>query len=223
MRSLLLFFVFLAESRRWSYVADVISLKCSKCGAELMPDGKFCRRCGEPATNSLAQPDSSELPTEMLDQKANLATSRLQPRTTSPETPMQKVMAGFNGEKDLPAQTKRRRTILIGSAILVLLVCGIIASVAYVQLTRPSRITDDATLFYPGSRTIVDMGSDDGRAIQLQTNDPLDKVIAWYEKSIKPTKTMQLTSTNVVLKNQNVTVTLASEAGKTNILIKKLK
>jgi hypothetical protein len=105
----------------------------------------------------------------------------------------------------------------------VLLVCGIIASVAYVQLTSPNRISDDATLFYPGSRTIVDLGSDDGRAIQLQTNDPLDRVIAWYEKSIKPTKTMQLTTTNVVLKNQNVTVTLASEAGKTNILIKKLK
>ena len=186
-----------------------------------MPDGKFCRRCGEPATNSLAPPDSSERPTEMLDQKANLSTSRLKPRTTSPETP--KVMADFNGEKDLPAQTKRRRTILIGSAILVLLICGLIASVAYVQLTSPDRIRDDATLFDPGSRTIVDMGSEDGRAIQLQTNDPLDKVIAWYEKSIKPTKTMQLTSTNVVLKNQDVTVTLASEAGKTNILIKKLK
>ena len=186
-----------------------------------MPDGKFCRRCGEPATNSLAPPDSSELPTEMLDQKANLATSRLQPRTTSPETP--KVVADFNGEKDLPPQNKRRRMILIGSAILVLLVCGIIASVAYVQLTSPGRISDDAMLFYPGSRTIVDMGSNDGRAIQLQTNDPLDKVTAWYEKSIKPTKTMQLTTTNVVLKNQSVTVTLASEAGKTNILIKKLK
>jgi len=159
----------------------------------------------------------------MLDQKATLATNRLQPRTTSPETPMLKVVANFNGEKNLPAQTKRRRFILIGSAIFVLLVCGIIVSVAYVQLTRDSRITDDATLFYPGSRTIVDMDSDDGRAIQLQTNDPLDKVIAWYENSIKPTKTMRLTSTSIVLKNQNVTTTLASEGGKTNILIKKLR
>ncbi|HKR59381.1 MAG TPA: hypothetical protein VJS64_06570 [Pyrinomonadaceae bacterium] len=40
---------------------------------------------------------------------------------------------------------------------------------------------------------------------------------------MKPTKTMRLTSTNVVLKNANVTTTLASEAGKTNILIKKIK
>lgn len=158
----------------------------------------------------------------MLDQKVNLTTSRLKPRTTSPETPMPRVGVGFGAEKAAARQTKSRRALLIGSAIVVLLLCGIIASVAYFSLIN-SRITEDATLFYPGSRTIVDMVSDDGRTIQLQTNDPLDKVIAWYEDSIKPTKTMRLTSTNVVLKNQNVTTTLATENGKTNILIKKLR
>jgi hypothetical protein len=188
-----------------------------------MPEGKFCRRCGVLATNSSAATDSSELPTEMLDQKATLTTSRLKPRTTSPENPMLGVMANFGTEVNDAAQKKRRRFILIGSAIIVLLVCGIIASVAYVRVVSHSRTTDDATLFYPGSRTIVDMVSDDGRAIQLQTNDPLDKVIAWYENSIKPTKTMRLTSTSVVLKNQNVTTTLATEGGKTSILIKKVR
>lgn len=215
-------FVFLAETRRWRYFADVISLRCPKCGAELMPEGRFCRQCGEPATNSSEATDSSELPTEMLDHKANLTTSRLKPRTTSPENPRPGLMGEFGTEIDAAAQTKRRRFILIGSAILVLLVCGIIASIAYVRGIS-SRTTDDAILFYPGARTIVDMVSDDGRTIQLQTNDPLDKVIAWYENSIKPTKTMRLTSTNVVLKNQKVTTTLATEGGKTNILIKKLR
>jgi hypothetical protein len=55
----------------------------------------------------------------------------------------------------------------------------------------------------------------------LQTTDSLEKVVAWYEKSIKPTKTMRLTSTSVVLKKENLTTTVASEAGKTNILIKR--
>lgn len=188
-----------------------------------MPEGRFCRRCGVPATDSSEVTDSSELPTEMLDQKAKLTTSRLKPRTTSPENPRAGLMAEFGTEIDTAAQTKRRRFILIGSAILVLLVCGIIASIAYVRVISHRRTADDATLFYPGARTIVDMVSDDGRTIQLQSDDPLDKVIAWYENSIKPTKTMRLTSTNVVLKNQNVTTTLATEGGKTNILIKKLR
>jgi len=106
---------------------------------------------------------------------------------------------------------------------MVLLLCGIIASVAYVRMETRNRTTDDATLFYPGSQTIVDVSSGDGRAIQLQSGDSLEQVIVWYEKSIKPTKTMRLTSTSVVLKNENVTTTVATEGGKTNILIKRLK
>jgi hypothetical protein len=159
----------------------------------------------------------------MLDQKENLTTSRLSARTTSPETPLPKVIASFGAEQTANAKTKRGRPILIGGAFLVLLVCGIIVAVAYIQLTSHSRTADDAALFYPGSQTIVDLSSGDGRAIQLQTNDSLDQVIAWYEKSIKPTKTMRLTSTSVILKNENVTTTLATEAGKTNILIKRVK
>jgi len=66
----------------------------------------------------------------------------------------------------------------------------------------------------------VDMTSDEGRAIQLQTGDSLDRVLAWYEGILKPTKTMRLTYTSFVLKNQNVTATIATEDNKTNILIK---
>ncbi len=66
----------------------------------------------------------------------------------------------------------------------------------------------------------MDMTSDEGRAIQLQTGDSLDRVLAWYEGILKPTKTMRLTSTSFVLRNQNVTATIATEDNKTNILIK---
>lgn len=64
------------------------------------------------------------------------------------------------------------------------------------------------------------MSGEGDRALQLQTPDPLERVVAWYEASIKPTKTMRLTSTSVVLRNQNVTATIAAEGNKTNILIK---
>lgn len=216
--------VLLAESRRWRYVADVISLKCSVCATELIPGANFCRRCGAViADSSSTDVYSSELPTELLDQK-NLTTSRLNPRATSPETPLQALVPDLaSGKYSAADQSSRRRWTLIGSVFVVLLLCGIIAAVAYVRSGSHNRTTDDATLFYPGSRTVVDVSSGDGRAIQLQSGDSLEQVIAWYETSIKPTKTMRLTSTSVVLKNENVTVTVATEGGKTNILIKRLK
>lgn len=215
----------LAESGHWRYVAAVVSVKCSVCDAMLMPGGNFCRRCGAViADSSRAEVNSSELPTRMLDQKATLTTSRLNPRATSPETPLRAVVPEFaSGKHDSGTAVQRRRSILIGSAFVVLLLCGIIAAVAYVRMGSHNRTTDDATLFYPGSQTIVDVSSGDGRAIQLQSGDSLEQVIVWYEKSIRPTKTMRLTSTSVVLKNENVTTTVASEGGKTNILIKRIK
>ncbi|HET6671450.1 MAG TPA: hypothetical protein VFH15_14580 [Pyrinomonadaceae bacterium] len=160
----------------------------------------------------------------MLDHRANLTTSRLKPRATSPETPRRDVMpVATSGASDSAVPAKRRRWALVVGPVVVLLICAVIAAVAYVRIRSHSRTTDDATLIYPGSKTIVDVASGDGRALQLQTGDSLEQVIAWYEKSIKPTKTMRLTSTSVVLKNENVTTTLASEGGKTNILIKRIR
>jgi hypothetical protein len=78
-------------------------------------------------------------------------------------------------------------------------------------------------LFYPGSVTNMDQTTEDGRVIQLQTGDPLDQVVAWYTANLKPTKTMRVTGTTVVLKNQNITATVATEDNKTNILIKQAR
>ena len=189
-----------------------------------MPGANFCRRCGAVIPDSSsAEVNSSELPTELLEQK-NVTTSRLNPRATSPETPLRAVVPDLAlGEDDAASQRSRRRWTLIGSAFVVLLLCGIIAAVAYVRSGTNNRTTHDTTLFYPGSQTVVDVSSGDGRAIQLQSGDSLDQVIAWYEKSIRPTKTMRLTSTSVVLKNENVTVTVATEGSNTNILIKRIR
>jgi hypothetical protein len=58
------------------------------------------------------------------------------------------------------------------------------------------------------------------RALQLETSDPLNEVEEWYQKTLRPQKTVRLTSMIVVLKNENTTATIASEGNKTNILIK---
>jgi hypothetical protein len=120
-------------------------------------------------------------------------------------------------------QRRRRRAAVIAGAVVLLVVVGIIAAVAYVQIRSHNSSIEDANLIYPGSKTIIDVSSGDGRAIQLQTSDAMERVIAWYETNLKPTKTMRLTSNSIVLKNDKVTTTLASEAGKTNILIKQIK
>ena len=110
-------------------------------------------------------------------------------------------------------------TVLFGVVFLVIL--GIVSAVAFVKIRNHSSTANDP-LIYPGAKTIVDLNSSDGRALQLQTEDSLDRVVSWYDTTIKPTKTIRLTSNSVVLKNQKVTVTVASDAGKTSILVKQV-
>jgi len=187
-----------------------------------LPDTNFCRRCGATANNTNGI-SPSESPTQVLEPPANLTTSRLESRTTSPDRALRRAIANVTIEEPVPEQHQRRRAALIGGAVAFLVLLGVLAAVAYVQIRSHSSATDDAKLIYPGSKTIVDVSSGDGRAIQLQTNDSMERVIAWYETNLKPTKTMRLTSTSIVLKNDKVTTTLATEAGKTNILIKQVK
>ena len=83
--------------------------------------------------------------------------------------------------------------------------------------------TSDSVLFYPGAKSIVNMTNNDGsRTIQLETNESLDRVERWYQTNLKFRKIMRLTSSSLVMKNEKMTITLASEGNKTVILIKQL-
>ena len=106
-------------------------------------------------------------------------------------------------------------------------IAGILTVVALVRLRSHPDPVKSATsvsskvLSYPGAQSIVDMTNNDGsRTIQLQTTDSLDRVQNWYQSNIALTKTVRLTSTSVVMKNEKVTITLANEDNKTVILIK---
>jgi len=114
-------------------------------------------------------------------------------------------------------QTRSRRAIWIGAAVIV--VVGVVTAATLIGMRSHRAASGD--LIYPGARTVVDMTSEGGgRALHLQTADPIAKVEAWYQKALKPNKTMRLTSTSVVLKNAKTTATIAAEDNTTNILIK---
>lgn len=193
--------------------------QCSHCGADLVPEARFCRQCGVSVTGNIAT-DSSELPTALLNRTTeNVTTNRLEPRPTSSDPRSLKAPDPVSSSANMPVP-RRGVVTWISGAVLLISIVGVISSVAYIRNRSHSLTTESSPLVYPGSQTIVDMQGEGYRTLHLQTPDSLEQVVAWYETNLKPTKSMRLTSTSVVLKNQNVTATIATEEDKTNILIK---
>jgi hypothetical protein len=195
---------------------------CTKCGAELISGTSYCRQCGQPALDS-ASP--SEQITAILSEGHDIATTkRLDPRPTTP---------GYDPGSDslIPAATSPDKSgyswpKLVTAAILVSLL--VVVSVGVIWSLRAGSRTGDAiqinkSLIYPGSRTIVDMSDSGGAVLQLETPDALENVRSWYEANLKPTKTLRVTSTSVIQKKENVTVTLVSEDKLTSIVIKQVR
>lgn len=180
-------------------------MNCQNCGAECVPGTSFCRQCGEPI--------SSEQTTALLNQTDGVTTQRLQSRTTGPNPGSLPYPASDSTAKK---NVGSRRALLLGALVIVII--GVITVAALVGIRKHSAESND--LMYPGARTVVDMTGEGGRALHLQTSDSFSTVEAWYQKRLKPEKTMRLTSTSVVLKNDTTTATIASEENKTNILIK---
>jgi hypothetical protein len=171
--------------------------RCSACSAELIPGANFCRQCGATVTSALAA-NLSEGPTLNLNERVDdITTQRLDPRATSPgRGSLSNPIVNPEPATSVPDRgTSSRRkfpvALLVGSAILIVTI-AIIASVAVVRMRSHNRATKSAALIYPGAQTVVDMTTDEGRAIQLQTVDSLDRVLAWYDTNLKPTKKIGL-------------------------------
>ena len=194
---------------------------CPKCGAKLPPEVNFCRQCG----TAVAAQVRVEPQTVQLDLTSeNTATRRLHSRPRSPK-------AGFPADTpDRPGDiarsptsppARRKAPVALVTLVLVLFAACLIAWSAFVRPKRTaSTAGSDQSLIYPNSRIILNNTSSSGRAIQLQTDEPSDQVASWYTTTIKPTKTVQLTPTTVVLKSETVTVTIASDDKTTTVLIK---
>jgi hypothetical protein len=195
----------------------MIILKCDVCGAELLPATSFCRQCGSAVgdTNSEMR---SEAPTALLGSPpASSITQRLDPRPTSPEPGKRRPVESLA----VSSNSSGRRKFIIGGFVLILIVVGILTTIAVMRMRKATATSHAGVLIYPGSQTVVDMTNTDGsRAVHLQSKDPLARVESWYQTNLKLSKTVRLTSTSVVMKKDKVTITLAEEDGTTNILIK---
>lgn len=194
--------------------------RCPGCSAELLPEANFCRQCGATVTSGKAN-SSEETTINLSGRVENVTTQRLDPRPTSPDRGLldSPMAAATMSAQTFPPGRRLPAVAIVGGVVLIVII-GIVTTVAVVGIRSHNRTSDNTLLIYPGAQTVVDMTTSEGRAIQLQTGDSLDRVMAWYEGSLKPTKTMRLTSTSFILKNQKVTATIASEDNKTNILIK---
>jgi hypothetical protein len=118
--------------------------------------------------------------------------------------------------------TRGRRKAVVGALCLALIFAGVIAVAAVMRMRRAEANVAASALIYPGAQTVVDMANPDGsRTIQLQTKDPLGSVESWYQSNLKLEKTIRLTVGSVVMKKDNVLITLVAEDSITNILIKK--
>jgi hypothetical protein len=204
--------------RETRYKIEMHEMKCQKCGAECAAGTSFCRTCGAPIDADAIQ-IASEQTTVHLDQAATIATQRLESRTTGRDPGHLPVTSAVPEPVVAAPETAiaSRRGILVGAALIVVL--GLVCAAALIVLRGQSRTA--TALVYPGARTVVDItGEGGGRALQLETSDSLAAVEEWYQKNLKPEKTMRLTSSSVVLKNDKTTATIAAEGGKTNILLK---
>ena len=187
-------------------------IKCQKCGAECAPGTSFCRQCGAPIESEAAAAPSEQA-TALLDQSVNTATQRFEPRVTGPDP----VRLQQPVVEPTDTRATSRRGIVIGAFVLGVITVICVAAV----LGLRGRGETTRNLVYPGARTIVDITGEGGaRAVHLETSDPFSTVEEWYQKELKPHKTMRLTSSSVVLKNDKTTATIASEGAKTSILIK---
>src|SRR5215813_3675236 len=194
---------------------------CSKCGASLPPEVNFCRQCGTPVAASFAAVESQSARLDLTNE--NTATRRLHSRTTSPKSgvPNAPERPPVIAPSPTSPPVRRKAPVALIMLVLVLFAACLIAWSAFVRPRRTaSTAGSDQSLVYPNSRIILNSTSYSGRAMQLQTDDPSDRVASWYTTNIKPTKTVQLTPTTVVLKSQTVTVTIASEDKTTTVLIK---
>ncbi len=192
---------------------------CTECGAELLPNTSYCRQCGKPVTQPIP---SSEQVTSILDKSSDVSTTKhLEPRPTTPTYSLHSDSLASTSVSRAGLKTGWSKLMIIGIVVSVLLVVSF--AVLWLWRSGPrSKGSNQVTrsLIYPGSRTIVDIGDSGGAVLQLETSDPLEKVRLWYEVNLKPTKTLQVTPSSIIQKQDRVTVTLVSEDKHTSIVIK---
>jgi len=190
--------------------------KCLTCGAQLLRGTSFCRKCGASIFPNQAE-GASEKPTSLLSATDPALTQRLDSRPTGNPNEPAEVDPSLSPAVPGTLKGLKGRYAIIGS-IFTLIIIATLCVVGFVALKRHA---SNEAVSYPGARIITDMKYDDGsRALTLETNDGLETVEAWYQKRLKPLKTMRLNPHSVVIKNEKTTATIVADGNTTDILIK---
>jgi hypothetical protein len=166
--------------------------------------------------------ESEQITATFGTQPEAVATKRLNPRPTAPRY---EINSELTASADAPfANVPWPKLITVGIILSILVIGSLGVAWSLRSLSRATNALEiNKSLIYPGSRTVVNVGDSGGAVLQLETSDPLEKVRAWYEVNLKPTKTLQVTPGSVILKNKDITATLVSEDKHTSIVIKQVR
>ena len=186
-------------------------LVCRQCGAELVPDTKFCRNCGTAISLYDGSVDDERI-RNMRYGEDLVATQPFDRRHTAPEDPRLAVSA--------TRTTRSPIRFLVVGAVIFCVLAAIFSTVVLVKIRSQRRVVSDESVIYPGSRKTMDIGAGGGRAVSLETTDSFDQVKEWYQVKLKPEKVVQLTGNSVVMKSNNTTATIIGDENKTNVLLK---
>jgi hypothetical protein len=221
---------------------------CTNCGAELLPDARFCRRCGQPS-NPLERGSITEVTTRRLEtpgQPFMPGQDVTGQQSLEPESSGQ-TRAGLSAETRSLAPASTLKRWLPG---LLLLCVAILLPTAYllgkwrqptIKIVRPTvqapavpqppkppppetgttdKTSIDPAFIYPGARTtMVISKAGEGNVVQLQTEDSVDKVADWYTEKLKPAEIVRRPG-NVILKAGELAVIITSNGGGSNIMLK---
>jgi hypothetical protein len=223
---------------------------CANCGTELLPDARFCRRCGQPSN-----PPGSASVTEVTTRRLETPGQPFMPgryvagRQSLEQQPGGQTRAALSAETQRLAPAPPLKKWWPG---LVLLCLVILLPTFYlmrqwrqttIKIVRPqvqapavpkspqippapaqnrtASTSIDPSLIYPGARTtMVFSKAGEGDMMQLETEDAIERVADWYKDTLKPTEMVRRPE-NVIFKSGGTAVIITpNEGGGSNIMLK---
>jgi len=212
---------------------------CEKCGNEIGPAIRFCRKCGHPTgqpvdatTRALGSTPAIGAPTTVLNSNAT------GPAYVSPDSKSVPVLPPPPVASTEPVRPNRSK-LPIAIAILVVVLGGVVVCVLVFRGksdtggpqqtagsygpqsgTPSSTVGVGNSLIYPGSKAGMSVSRQNRTIAQYETSDPIGKVIDWYKYKMKVTE-LKITpgGQQAVLTLDKSTVTLTSAGTVTNITI----
>jgi hypothetical protein len=79
----------------------------------------------------------------------------------------------------------------------------------------------DRSLIYPGSTTAVDINTGGASVIQLNSDDPADKVIKWYKEKLNPSREVTVPGPTTILSTKDIKVVINPVGSGSLITLKK--